>query len=69
MKIALLLLLSALGIWYNGRSCRAWWGHQRQHLPKPSDVYAWVGVGFSVLWYAFLFVFFAGLTINNTLLR
>lgn len=69
MKIALLVLLSAAGIWYNVRSTRSWWSHQKTVLPRPSDVYGWAGVGFSALWYAFLFVFFAGLTLNNTLFR
>lgn len=69
MKIALLLALSAVGIWYNARSTHAWWSHQKTVLPKATDIYGWVGVGFSALWYGFLFVFFAGLTLNNTLFR
>ncbi len=69
MKIALLLVLTVLGIWYNVHSMKIWWRHQKQVLPKASDVYGWAGVGFSVLWYGFLFVFFLGLTVNNTLLR
>lgn len=69
MKLAILLALSAVGIWYNLRSTRAWWAGQRLALPKTSDVYGWISVGFSALWYAFIFVFFAGLTLNNTIFR
>lgn len=69
MKIALLLVLSALGLWYNVRATRSWWSHQRLHLPKPSDFWGWLNVGFSGIWYGFIFVFFAGLTVNNTLFR
>jgi hypothetical protein len=69
VKILLLLVLSALGIWYNWRATRHWWQAQRTRLPKSSDVFGWVGVGFSALWYVFVFVFFLGLTVNNTLLR
>ncbi|MCB9495356.1 MAG: hypothetical protein H6686_00525 [Fibrobacteria bacterium] len=69
MKILLLLALSAGGIWYNFRATRHWWALQKQHLPEASDIAGWANLAFSGVWYAFLFVFFAGLTLNNTLFR
>lgn len=69
MKILLLLVLSALGVWYNFRSTRHWWTTQKTRLPQRTDVFGWIGVGFSAAWYAFVFVFFVGLTVNNTLFR
>lgn len=69
MKVALLLAVSAAGLWYNWKSTRAWWAHQKTVLPQPKDLFGWVSVGFSGLWYAFIFVFFVGLTVNNTLFR
>ena len=69
MKIALLIILSALGIWYNWKATRHWWSIQKQHLPTGADIAGWFGVGFSGIWYVFVFVFFAGLTLNNTVFR
>lgn len=69
MKIVLLVVLSALGLWYNAKATRHWWVVQRQHLPTSSDLFGWVGVGFSAIWYFFVFVFFLGLTLNNTVFR
>jgi len=69
MKIALLVVLSALGLWYNWKATRHWWAVQKLHLPQVSDIAGWVGVGFSAIWYVFVFVFFAGLTLNNTVFR
>jgi len=69
VKILLLVVLSALGLWYNGRALKHWWFSQKTHLPRSSDVFGWVGVGFSALWYLFVFAFFAGLTLNNTIFR
>jgi len=69
MKLLILLPISAIGIWYNVHSIRSWWAMQRVNMPKSSDFYGWVGVGFSTLWYLFIFVFFAGLTLNNTIFR
>ena len=69
MKILLLLLLTAGGVWYNWRATQHWWAGQRERLPGSSDVFGWVGVGLSAAWYAFVFVFFVGLTVNNTLFR
>lgn len=69
MKIAILIALSAVGIWYNWKATRHWWAVQKRHWPATSDVMGWAGVGFSGLWYFFVFVFFAGLTVNNTLFR
>ena len=69
MKIALLIALTALGMWYNWKATRHWWAVQKQHLPKGADIAGWIGVGFSGIWYLFVFIFFAGLTLNNTLFR
>lgn len=69
MKIAILLVLTALGIWYNTKATRHWWVVQKRNLPPASDVVGWVGVGFSGIWYLFVYVFFVGLTVNNTLFR
>jgi len=38
-------------------------------LPKKLDIGGWFMVAMSALWYFFTFVFFLGLTVNNTLLR
>ena len=69
MRIALLVAISAVGIWYNAKATRHWWAIQKKNLPSSSDLLGWVGVGFSVLWYFFVFAFFAGLTLNNTFFR
>ena len=69
MKVLLLLVLSALGVWYNWRATQHWWAVQKTRLPKTSDVFGWVGVGFSAVWYLFVFAFFVGLTVNNTVFR
>jgi hypothetical protein len=69
MKIAILVVLSAIGIWYNWNATRHWWAVQKQHLPQASDIMGWLGVGFSGIWHLFVFVFFAGLTLNNTVFR
>lgn len=69
MKIALLVLASILGIWYNYRAARNWWAVQRTHLPKILDLGGWLTVGLSGIWYVFAFVFFLGLTLNNTVFR
>jgi hypothetical protein len=69
MKIAILIVLSLLGLWYNGKATRHWWTVQRQNLPQSSDITGWIGVGFSGIWYFFVFVFFVGLTVNNTIFR
>lgn len=69
MKIAILVALSGAGLWYNWKITRHWWSVQKDHLPPGSDVMGWVGVGFNALWYLFLFAFFAGLTLNNTVFR
>lgn len=69
MKIAFLFAISAVGIWYNIKATRHWWSVQKSHIPGATDVAGWFGLAFSVVWYLFVFVFFAGLTINNTLLR
>jgi hypothetical protein len=69
MKILFLVALSAVGLWYNWRAARLWWAGQRTHMPRSSDIAGWVSVGFSVVWYFFVFAFFIGLTVNNTLFR
>ena len=69
MKILLLIAISAVGLWYNAKATRHWWTIQKAHLPVASDIFGWVGVGFSVPWYLFVFAFFAGLTVNNTIFR
>jgi hypothetical protein len=69
MKILILIVLSILGLWYNWHATRNWWAGQKTHLPKSNDIGGWVGVGFSVIWYFFVFVFFIGLTVNNTIFR
>jgi hypothetical protein len=69
MKFWFLLPITIIGLWYNVRAARMWWATQRTQLPPSSDIMGWLGVSTSVLWYGFLFVFFAGLTLNNTLFR
>ncbi len=69
MKIAYLLLITLVGIWYNWNATRHWWAIQKNHLPTSSDIAGWVGVAFSAIWHVFVFVFFAGLTLNNTVFR
>jgi hypothetical protein len=69
MKVLLLIVLSAVGLWYNWRAARHWWAGQRTHMPKGSDIGGWLSVAFSVVWYLFVFAFFIGLTVNNTIFR
>ena len=69
MKVLFLIALSAIGLWYNWRAATQWWAGQKTHLPKTSDVMGWASVGFSVVWYFFVFAFFIGLTVNNTIFR
>lgn len=69
MKVVVLAVISVLGLWYNGRATLGWWSLQKSRFPASSDVFGWVGVGFSALWYLFVFAFFAGLTLNNTIFR
>jgi hypothetical protein len=69
VKIAILLALTALGLWYNTKATRHWWAVQKRNLPPASDVLGWVGVSFSGIWYLFVYVFVVGLTLNNTLFR
>ncbi len=69
MKILFLIALSLLGLWYNWKATRHWWSIQSKHLPTSADIGGWIGVGFSGIWYLFVFVFFVGLTVNNTIFR
>lgn len=69
MKVALLLIVSAIGIWYNLKATRHWWSVQKTQLPKVLDLGGWLMVALSGLWYFFTFAFFIGLTVNNTLFR
>ena len=69
MRVLFLAVLTILGLWYNWKATRHWWEVQKNMLPSATDVAGWIGVLFSAVWYLFVFVFFAGLTLNNTLFR
>jgi hypothetical protein len=69
VKYAILFLLTAVGVWYNTKATRHWWSVQKRNLPAGADLLGWVGVGFSGIWYLFVYAFFVGLTVNNTLFR
>jgi len=66
MKAAVLILISIAGIAYNIRGFRkALLGIQLKNKTEPE---AWKRVAnypTTVIWYAYLFVFFVGLTVNN----
>jgi hypothetical protein len=70
IKILLLLIAGGFGMVFSARHLRRNW---REYRGKPKgSVKAWdlvFNYGLSFLWFAYLFVFFAGLIVNNLIVK
>jgi hypothetical protein len=70
VKAIILILLGGVGMYFSVRHFRRNW---REYRSKPKgSVKAWdlvANYGLGFLWFAYLFVFFGGLIVNNLIIK
>jgi 4-hydroxybenzoate polyprenyltransferase len=69
MQALLLVLIGGTGIWFTGRHLKKTWVEARARQGKVKFSEIVFNQGLSLLWFAFLLAFFAGMIVNNLLLK
>lgn len=69
LQAFLLVVIGGAGLWFTGRHLRRQWREirARRGTVKTSELV--LNNGLSLLWFGYLFAFFAGLIVNNLLLK
>ncbi len=64
-----LILVGGIGIWFTVRHIKKNWIEIRERKGKVKTSDLVFNQGLSLLWFGYLFAFFAGLIVNNLLLK